>query len=126
MSYLALASERFDETARFYAEILGFPVLEAWDRPGARGCRLDLGGGLRLELLDAARERRPLALGPADDRCHLVVEVADLEQVRARLPAPAPEPMATSWGARLFQLRDPDGIAVWFLQWEQAGRGPAR
>jgi catechol 2,3-dioxygenase-like lactoylglutathione lyase family enzyme len=124
LSYVALATERYDEAVRFYGEILGFPVASAWDRPGARGCVFDLGGGLRLEILDAVGQKQPLRLGPADDRCHVVVEVEDLDATRARLPIVTPEPVATSWGARLFQLRDPDGVAVWFLQWSEAGRGP--
>jgi len=125
LSYVALATERYDETVRFYGETLGFPVAEAWDRPGARGRVFDLGGGLRLEILDAGRERRPLRLTPTDDRCHVVVEVEDVDAVRARLPIATPEPITASWGARLLQLRDPDGVAVWFLQRSEAGRGPA-
>lgn len=117
MSWVALASERYDEAVRFYRTGLGFPLLRSWDRPGARGAVFDLGGGLKLELLDAAAQKRPLCLEPAGDRCHLVVEVADLDAARSRLAVPAPEPETTSWGARVFQLRDPDGVAVWFLQW---------
>lgn len=114
---MALATERFDAMRRFYRDSLGFPELRAWERPGARGSQLDLGGGLRLELLDATAERRPLALGTPDGRCQLVIEVQDLDDARARLPVATPEPMATSWGARLFRLQDPDGTQVWFLEW---------
>lgn len=112
---MALATARFEEMARFYGESLGFPALDSWDRPGARGRMFDL-GGLRLEVLDAARERRPMRLGEPDGRCQIVIEVADLDAVRAKLAIATPEPVTTSWGARLFQLRDPDGIAVWFMQ----------
>lgn len=122
MSYVALATERFAETARFYGETLGFPVLDAWDRPGARGRVFDLGGGLRLEVLDAARERRPMRLGEPDGRCQIVIEVEDLDAALARLAIATPEPVATSWGARLIGLRDPDGTAVWFL--ERSGSPP--
>jgi catechol 2,3-dioxygenase-like lactoylglutathione lyase family enzyme len=117
MSYVALATERFEEVARFWGETLALPVVEAWDRPNGRGRVFDLGGGLRLEVLDARTTRQPLFLGTPDDRCHVVVEVADLDAARTRLKLPTPEPVTTSWGARLFQLRDPDGVAVWFLQW---------
>lgn len=124
MSWLALASARFDETVRFYGETLGFPVARGWDREGARGRVFDLGGGLKLEILDARRERRPPRLGPADDRVHVVVEVPDLDAARARLPVATPEPVETDWGARLLPLRDPDGVAVWLLQRTGAGRTP--
>jgi catechol 2,3-dioxygenase-like lactoylglutathione lyase family enzyme len=125
MSYMALATERYEAMRRFYGETLGFPVAAAWDRPGARGQMFDLGGGLRLEILDAVGQKRPLRLGPADDRCHVVIEVEDVDAARARLPIAMPEPVVTSWGARLFQLRDPDGTAVWFLEWLREGAAPA-
>lgn len=121
MSYVALATRRFDEVVRFYRDLLRFPELRSWERTGARGGLFDLGGGLRLEIMDAAAERQPPVLGPPDGRCQLVIEVADLEATRARLPIPTPEPAATSWGARLFRLEDPDGVAVWFLQWTEGG-----
>jgi hypothetical protein len=59
VSYVALATDRFDDMVRFYGSTLNFPRLEGWDRPNGRGQRFDL-GGLRLEILDNARERRPL------------------------------------------------------------------
>ncbi len=121
MSYLALATDRFEEVARFYGEGLGLPTVAEWDRPNGRGRRFDLGGGLRLEILDNARERKPLPLGQPADRFQLVIEVNDIEAAHARLAIEAPRPQATSWGARLFQIRDPDGVPVTFLQWDDAG-----
>ncbi len=32
MSYDALATDRFDEVAPFYGTLLGFPIVEGWDR----------------------------------------------------------------------------------------------
>jgi catechol 2,3-dioxygenase-like lactoylglutathione lyase family enzyme len=116
MSYVALATDSFDAVARFYGEKLGCAVLEEWDRSSGRGRRFDL-GGLRLEILDNARERRPLSLGKPEDRVHLVVEVDEIEPARRRLQIGAPAPQAVSWGARLFQVRDPDGVPVTFLEW---------
>ena len=100
MSYVALATERFDDMALFYGGALGFPVLAAWDRDGGRGLRFDLGGGLRLELLDCLRERRPLRLADASDRTQIVIEVADVEAAWSRLPFAAPLPVLVSWGAK--------------------------
>ena len=78
MSYVALATNAFDAVTKFYGHDLGFPVVEEWDRPTGRGRRFDL-LGLRLEILDNARERHPLRLGTPADRIHLVVEVSDLD-----------------------------------------------
>jgi len=118
MSFVALATDRFDEVVSFYGEGLGLPSVEGWDRPGGRGRRFDL-GSLRLEVLDNAREKQPLRLFEPADRFHLVIEVADIEAAWNQLAVEAPSPQATSWGARLFQVRDPDGVPVTFLQWDR-------
>lgn len=116
MSYVALATNRYEEVVEFYGDLLGFPVVDEWDRPNARGQRLDL-GGMRLEILDNQREKSPLKLGATADRVHLVVEVDDIEEARDCIEIDSPLPQETSWGARLFQVRDPDGVPVTFLQW---------
>lgn len=121
MSYLALATERFEAMREFYGETLGFPTLRAWDRPSARGVVLDL-HGLRLELLDARRESRSLDLPAPGDRVQLVIEVPDLDRWSPRLAHLAPPPVSTSWGARLVQFRDPDGVPVVFLEWLESPR----
>ena len=119
MSYLALVTSRFEEAAEFYGSSLGFPVLEQWDREHGRGRRFDIGGGVRLELLDNAREHSPLKVHEPGERFQLVVEVDDIHAARTRLRISTPEPSHVSWGAILFQLRDPDGIPVTFLQWDK-------
>ena len=116
MSYVALATERYDDVVEFYGGLLGFPVVNQWDRPNARGLRFDL-GGMRLEIIDNQRKRHPLALGAPTDRFHLVVEVDDIEKARDSIDIEASLPQDTSWGARLFQVHDPDGVPVTFLQW---------
>ncbi len=122
MSYVALATERYDDVAEFYGGLLGFPVVDRWDRPNARGLRFDL-GGMRLEIIDNQREQRPLALGAPVDRVHLVVEVDDIEEARDSIDIDAPLPQGTSWGARLFRVHDPDGVPITFLQWIKTAGG---
>ena len=116
MSYVALATERYDDVVEFYGGLLGFPVVDQWDRPNARGQRFDL-GGMRLEIIDNQREQHPLPLGIPIDRIHLVVEVDDIEEARDSIDIEAPPPQGMSWGARLFRLHDPDGVPITFLQW---------
>lgn len=116
MSYIALATNHFDEVVRCYRERLGLPTVACWDRDNARGLRFDL-GGFQLEILDNSRKQRPLCLGEPADRFHVVIEVDDLEVVCNRLATLAPVPERTSWGARTMHLRDPDGVPVTFLQW---------
>jgi catechol 2,3-dioxygenase-like lactoylglutathione lyase family enzyme len=117
LSYVVLATENFDDVAFFYGKTLGFALLEQWDRPRGRGSRFDLGGGLKLEILDNRREVKPLLLTPPGERLHLVIEVLDINAARAGISLPTPAPQRVSWGALLFQLKDPDGIAVTYLQW---------
>jgi len=116
MSYVALVTDRFDEVVRFYGEELGFTVVEQWERSDARGFRFDV-GGMRLEILDNKRERKPLALGTPADRFHVVIEVDNIDAARGEIKIDAPPAQTTSWGARMFQVRDPDGVPVTFLQW---------
>jgi catechol 2,3-dioxygenase-like lactoylglutathione lyase family enzyme len=120
MSYLALVTNNFDEVSHFYETSLGFPIVEQWDREHGRGHRFDI-GGMRLEILDNARERHPLWVFYPSERFQIVVEVSDIEAAHERIAVSAPKPEATSWGATLFQVRDPDGVPVTFLQWNEGG-----
>lgn len=120
MSYVALLADRFDEVVRFYGEELGFPVVKQWDRSNARGLRFDV-GGMRLEILDNERERKSSALGTPADRFHVVIEVDDIDAAGREIKIDAPPAETTSWGARIFQVRDPDGVPVTFLQWIETG-----
>ena len=121
MSYIALTTDRFEIVTEFYGVTLGFPVVEEWDRTNGRGRRFDLGGGLRLEILDNGRERHPTRLEHST-RVHVVVEVPDIKLSWSSLRVPAPTPADTSWGAQLFQIQDPDGVPVTFLEWSVKGK----
>ena len=123
MSYMALVTDRFDEVTLFYGNVLGFPVVEYWDRDNARGQRFDT-GGMRLEIIDNTREKHPQALGDPAQKVHIVIEVDDIEDARDRIGIEVPPITETSWGSRMFQLRDPDGIPVTYLQWLEKKAGP--
>ena len=116
MSYIALVTNRFDEVTSFYGNVLGFPIVERWDRGNARGQRFD-SGGMRLEIIDNGREKRHLNLGDPAQRVHIVTEVDDIESARDRIGVDVPPVTETSWGSRLFQIHDPDGIPITYLQW---------
>jgi catechol 2,3-dioxygenase-like lactoylglutathione lyase family enzyme len=116
MSYVALATNNFDELANFYEELVGFSRTAFWDRANARGMRLTL-RGLRLELLDNSRLKFPFPLGDPGGRIHLVVETDDLEGDRVAIRADMSDICQTSWGCATFELVDPDGVRLTFLQW---------
>jgi catechol 2,3-dioxygenase-like lactoylglutathione lyase family enzyme len=111
MSYVALVTSGFDQVTRFYGEQLGFSIVDEWGRSNARGIRFD-SGGMRLKIIDNERKQHPCELGQTGDKICIVIEVENIDAVRD-----APPIQDTSWGARLFQLRDPDGVPVTFLQW---------
>ncbi len=121
MSYVALVTNRFDEVSRFYGGLLGLSVVDQWDRTNARGRRFDA-GGMRLEIIDNAREQRPSELGNPGDRVHIVIEVEDIDAAREGIKADASPVQDVSWGARIFRVEDPDGIPVTYLQWTVAQR----
>jgi catechol 2,3-dioxygenase-like lactoylglutathione lyase family enzyme len=116
MSYVTLVYNFFDKTTHFYGAELGFPVNEGWDRINGRGQRFDLHGGLRVEILDNMRERRPLRLCDPAERFHMVVEVNDIEAARRQLARLPLRSQTTSWEGPTFQIHDPDGVPVTFLQ----------
>ena len=119
MSYVALATDAFASMVDFYGRRLRFPVVAEWDRATGRGCRFDLGGGLRLELLDNAREKHGAKLLRSGERTHIVIEVEDIASEWRKLALDVPMPRQTSWGARIFELRDPVDTSVTYLQWTQ-------
>ena len=116
MSYIALVTSQYDEVTDFYGEQLGFPVVDQWDRANGRGRRFDT-GGMRLEIIDNEREQHQRSLGETADKVHIVVEVDTIDEAKNNIKLDAPSIQDTSWGSRLFRVRDPDGISVTFLQW---------
>ena len=118
MSYVALVTSRFDAVARFYGDLLGFPIVEQWDRANARGRRFDT-GGMRLEIVDNERKSVKRELGDPADRIQIVIEVDDIEDAREQAKVDTSAIEDTSWGARLFLIHDPDGVPVTFLQWTE-------
>lgn len=116
MSYFAIATTRFEEMLAFYRDHLGLEVISEFARPKARGAFIRLSGDSRMELIDATRQSKPMRLEPtADDRLHIVIETNDIEGFARDRNLSEPQP--TSWGAKVVELRDPDGISVWVLEW---------
>lgn len=116
MSYFAIATTRFEEMLAFYRDHLGLEVISEFARPKARGAFIRLSGDSRMELIDATRQSKPMRLEPtADDRLHIVIETNDIEGFARYRNLSEPQP--TSWGAKVVELCDPDGISVWVLEW---------
>ena len=114
---VTLVTTAFDAMLAHYRDGLGWPQVDAWDRANGRGVVLQA-PGMGVELLDARRDSHPFGLHPPGERVHLVIEVHDAAAARTAIHAPATagELERPSWCAAAFRVRDPDGIATWFVQ----------
>jgi lactoylglutathione lyase len=115
---LALTVERYDEAVAFYRDVLGLPVVEAFEGPGGGGVVLDAGRAT-LELLASGQaelvdkiEVGARVAGPV----RVALEVADSAATARRLVAGGAEalanPVVTPWNHRNVRLRAPDGLQL--------------
>jgi len=115
---LALTIENYDDVLRFYRDVFGLPVIEAWDNPTGRGAVLDAGRAT-LELLSTDQaalvdqvEVGARVAGPV----RIALEVADSEATAAQLVAGGAEhiggPVETPWRHLNIRLRAPDGMQL--------------
>jgi lactoylglutathione lyase len=126
---LALTVDRYPEAVAFYRDVLGLPVLEAFEGPGGGGVVLDAGRAT-LELLSAGQaelvdqvEVGARVAGPV----RVALEVADSAALAGRLVAGGAEaladPVVTPWRHRNVRLRAPDGTQLTlFSVLDDAGR----
>lgn len=108
----------YAQALEFYRDVLGLPVVYAWDEPTGSGAILDAGRAT-LELLSVAQaelvdevEVGERVAGPV----RLALEVEDSEQTAAALVAAGAEQLAdavvTPWSHRNVRLRAPDGMQL--------------
>ena len=115
IAHFALATNRYEMMESFYTERLGFPIVDSWNHKNGRGVHIQL-PGLVLELLDNDCGPCAQMLGASLDRVRLVIEVEDIDETRDLLDIETPIPQTADDGKRSFQLRDPDGLPVTFMQ----------
>jgi guanine deaminase len=115
---VAMTVEDFDRALRFYRDVLGLPVLEAWDDPTGSGAILGAGEATlellsvdQAELIDRIEVGQRVA-GPI----RLALQVDDSERAAAELVAGGAEALApvvmTPWGDRNARVRAPDGMQL--------------
>jgi uncharacterized glyoxalase superfamily protein PhnB len=93
----------------FYRDELGLAMTSSWDRgPADRGAVFRLGGG-HVELVAHGPAAPPSGVG-------VYAQIDDLDAFHDRLVARGialTRPLGkTSWGHRLFGVRDPDGVEI--------------
>jgi catechol 2,3-dioxygenase-like lactoylglutathione lyase family enzyme len=106
-----VTTARFDESVRFYRDLLGMELLEEWTEFG-HGAVLTGGGHARVELIeldvpDGALPRHAPFLG---------LQVDDVQDRHDRLLAAGAKvvsPLADrAWGGRGFGVLDPNGVSI--------------
>jgi uncharacterized glyoxalase superfamily protein PhnB len=94
--------------------VLGWTLVDEWDRsPMDRGVVFANGGTL-LEILEST----DAAATKFDPSLHFYVEVVDLQGLRSRLEAighPVTPIQAYSWGHSIFATTDPSGLTLKFF-----------
>ena len=112
--HTVLYCRKWQECISFYRDVLGFPVVFANEmfvevRPVA---------GARIGLMNAARTRWPASCGDSFILSFRVSDIGETHQLLQRNYADVGEPKDHTWGARLFEIRDPDGRRIEF--WSDA------
>jgi catechol 2,3-dioxygenase-like lactoylglutathione lyase family enzyme len=97
---------------RFYEETIGLAIYREWGEGPTRGVAFFLGGGL-LEVSGGSPR-------PPSEATGLVLQVRDLAATRASLAergvVPEAEPELKPWGLLEMTVRDPDGLALIFVE----------
>jgi catechol 2,3-dioxygenase-like lactoylglutathione lyase family enzyme len=115
---LALTVEDYERALTFYRDVLGLPVVYAWDNPEGSGAILDAGRATlellsvaQAELVDQVEVGRRVA-GPV----RLALEVEDSEATARALVDAGAEPVGdavvTPWSHRNVRVRAPDGMQL--------------
>ena len=115
---VALTVKDYERTLGFYRDVLGLPLVEAWEDAEGSGAVLDAGRAT-LEVLSTSHADMVdrIEVGqPVGARVRLVLEVDDSAEIAERLVAAGGElvggPVVTPWAHRNVRLRDPDGMQL--------------
>jgi len=119
--HTVLFCEKWEECVSFYRDVLGFRIVEKRDR----FVEFEVTGGARIGIL---RPLNPPARQRGHDSVILSFRVADIEETHAELKSRCAELPAVRehpWGARVFELRDPEGWRLEFWSSEGSSRDAA-
>jgi catechol 2,3-dioxygenase-like lactoylglutathione lyase family enzyme len=115
---VALTVEDYQRTLGFYRDVLGLPLVEAWEDADGSGAVLDAGRAT-LEVLSTSHADMVdrIEVGqPVGARVRLALKVDDSAETAERLVAAGGElvggPVVTPWAHRNVRLRDPDGMQL--------------
>jgi predicted enzyme related to lactoylglutathione lyase len=102
-----------DRSQHFYEHTIGLAIFREWVAGPSRGVAFFLGGGGLLEVSGGSPQ-------PPSEATALVLQVRDLGATRATLVergvVPEAEPELKPWGLLEMTARDPDGLALIFVE----------
>jgi lactoylglutathione lyase len=116
---VVITSPDFHAAVRFWRDVLGLPLLHAFDGPGGGGILLDAGRATieivapeQAAAIDIVETGRPGRGG----KVRLALEVGDSRELSARLAAAGAKRLGsvvdTPWGHRNVRLETPDGVQL--------------
>jgi predicted enzyme related to lactoylglutathione lyase len=112
-SRILLHPTDLDRSLRFYEQTVGLAIYREWGTGASRGVVFFLGGGGLLEVSGGSPQQPSAAIG-------LVLQVRDLGATRERLAERGvvveAEPELKPWGLLEMTVRDPDGLALTFVE----------
>jgi catechol 2,3-dioxygenase-like lactoylglutathione lyase family enzyme len=112
-SRILLHPTDLDRSLGFYEQAIGLAVYREWGSGRSRGVVFFLGGGGLLEVSGTSPEPPSAATG-------LVLQVPDLSATRGCLAGRGvvvdAEPELKPWGLLEMTVRDPDGLALIFVE----------
>jgi catechol 2,3-dioxygenase-like lactoylglutathione lyase family enzyme len=125
---VAVTVEDFDEAVRFYRDVFGLPVLEAWENPGGRSGAILDAGHATLELLSTAQTAVVDEIeGGSSPPIRLALEVDDSDDTAERLEAAGARrlggPVVTPWQHRNVRLEAPGAQLTLFTVLDRTRRG---
>jgi predicted enzyme related to lactoylglutathione lyase len=107
-SRVLLRPTDFEQSFRFYAEILGLHIYREWVSGSTRGVVFFLGGGF-LELSGSSE-------APCSEKVSLWLQVRDVNAVGRELEDSGVDiveaPVDKPWGLREMRVQDPDGVRL--------------
>lgn len=113
----AFSARDFDQSVRFYTDLLEMQYLTGWDRTEGKGALVSAGGNAVVEIYGAPTDGS--YTGPAPAAINLALRVANRTEVDAwyqKLLATGADilerPTDRAWGHRSFIVNDPDGIPI--------------
>jgi predicted enzyme related to lactoylglutathione lyase len=112
-SRILLHPSDLDRSLRFYGQAIGLAIYRDWGAGASRGVVFFLGGGGLLEVSGGTPQ-------PPSGATGLVLQVRDLSATRGYLAERGvdveAEPELKPWGLLEMTVRDPDGVALIFVE----------